>query len=1104
MLHHAPTAEDRAALAWVHSVADRVAPVKIDASFDASCLHDADVLWVHAPDAEAGAIWSPSEAVLTGLRAYVEQGGRMLCTNHAALLPHALDIEAQRPEVRTIEIRDRGFGRAYGFHSFRSHPLLADFFGGVEVWYPDKDRTEARVGYFDDAWPGNGRVIGIEKTYITLLQQHRLLIEHEAGQGRILSVGAFVHLARPNHRAAQLRHFLTQAFAYLNQPRDEHTPYWQPHGGAPAPFDGTSHPLPTPAPRTWTPKPYTNLALHRDPASDNFFDVAGRRCLMMGRERGGLDEVWVHPFRLLKNLEVGIVEGSSLHWLRDIPSRFEVRPEAITRTYRLGEGTLTETFFAAQHDPGGLLRFQAENTGPLELVLRFRTDFRWMWPYAPDTLGRLHYSYDTALHALRVHASDGDFYALFGGDLPPEHQLGGPFEKLDLPKDTLQGTPTGHHQLAQAFCYTLDASNAYTLHFAIAGSNQGQDEAEFTFRRLLTEPDRVYEEAGLHYAHLLAHGTMVTTPDETFNEAYRWAMVGTDRFWATTPGLGTGLMAGYGTTARGWHGGHAVSGRPGYAWYFGRDAAWACFAVNGYGDFERVRDQLDLFARFQDVMGKVFHEMSSSGVVHYDAADATPLYVILAAHYLRHAGDIDDLCMRWPSIQQAMRFLYATDTDEDGFIENTNVGHGWIEGGALFGAHTTLYLAGLWAQALREAAYLADVLGHDADAYRYRTDAADVVERIERDFWHEETQSYDYGKQRDGTFNPEQTILPAVLMHFRLLDPARVQSTLRAYASNGFSTDWGVRILPSESPLFNPQGYHYGSVWPLFTGWAALAEYAYGRGTQGFTHVMNNALGYRHWALGFIEEVLHGLWYEPGGVCAHQCWSETNVLHPIYAGLLGGEPDAPRHQLRLAPNVPLHWDTLHVENLHIGGTRLRLEMQRMPNETTYTFTRLEGPALTIAFAPVFPVGTCISEIHLNGQQHPGPDLNPNGMPIPPITFPLDDSVTVRFAHIGGIGMIPLVPQPEPGDASSGYRIIDAVLDGNAFTVTVEGRAGTTGRFQVRTFGPSVLSDTPVVVHPVRENGIIDLDVPFGKDASDYIRQTFTLHLSDAMTPTAND
>ena len=163
--------------------------------------------------------------------------------------------------------------------------------------------------------------------------------------------------------------------------------------------------------------------------------------------------------------------------------------------------------------------------------------------------------------------------------------------------------------------------------------------------------------------------------------------------------------------------------------------------------------------KYQDLAGKIFHEISTSGVVHYDAADATPLYVILAAHYLRASGDIGFIRESWNHVQKAMSFLYSTDTDQDGLIENTNVGHGWVEGGKLWGAHTTLYLASLWAQALKDAAYLANHLGEFDLARKYQNNYSDVIHIINNDFWNETKQFYYYGKLSDGNYNSEPTVL---------------------------------------------------------------------------------------------------------------------------------------------------------------------------------------------------------------------------------------------------------------------------------------------------------------------------------------------------------
>ena len=49
------------------------------------------------------------------------------------------------------------------------------------------------------------------------------------------------------------------------------------------------------------------------------------------------------------------------------------------------------------------------------------------------------------------------------------------------------------------------------------------------------------------------------------------------------------------------------------------------FALLHTGDFEKVRSMLYTFIRFQDLNGKIFHELATSGVVHFDASDATSL-----------------------------------------------------------------------------------------------------------------------------------------------------------------------------------------------------------------------------------------------------------------------------------------------------------------------------------------------------------------------------------------------------------------------------------------------------------------------------------------------
>jgi glycogen debranching enzyme len=354
--------------------------------------------------------------------------------------------------------------------------------------------------------------------------------------------------------------------------------------------------------------------------------------------------------------------------------------------------------------------------------------------------------------------------------------------------------------------------------------------------------------------------------------------VATDRFFVETPGLGSSLMAGFGTTRSGWDGGHVVSGRPGYAWYFGRDSVWTALAMLAYGDHRKVHSVLEFLGNFQDITGKIAHEITTSGHVHYDAADATPLYILLTGRYLRASNDRRFARREFPRLLKAVNFCFATDSDHDHLIENTNVGHGWIEGGPLFPSHAELYLNACWCSALEEAAFVAGSLKRRKEREKWMREATRVRRIINKDFWNQEEGFYSFAKNEDGTFNIHQTILATVAMYLGVLNHDKSVQCLQTFASDRFSTPWGVRMIARDDKLYNPEGYHCGSVWPLFTGWTALAELQHGLRDEALKHIKSSIELYNKFSLGFIPEVLHGEQCKPAGVCSHQAWSEALPL----------------------------------------------------------------------------------------------------------------------------------------------------------------------------------------------------------------------------------
>jgi glycogen debranching enzyme len=308
----------------------------------------------------------------------------------------------------------------------------------------------------------------------------------------------------------------------------------------------------------------------------------------------------------------------------------------------------------------------------------------------------------------------------------------------------------------------------------------------------------------------------------------------------------------------------------------------------------------------------------------------------------------------WPHVERALAFCLATDADGDGLIENARVGHGWTEGGPLGGAQVTLYLAALWRAALEGVARAADVLGEDraaADCWARAARAGDALETVFRDA---RRGVYALDRRRDGARTWTQSALHAVPLLLGAVAPLRMERWLDEVAGESFSAPWGVRLVAAGDRHYDPQSYHGGSVWPLFTGWVALAEYRAGRPDAGFRHLAANARLPFERQLGAFDEVLHGATGVAAGVCGDQAWSAAALVAPVVEGMLGAEPDAPSGRLGIAPALPEGWDWMELRGLRCGETALDVRVRRRGPRLAVRVRRTGGPPLWLTVAPWLP------------------------------------------------------------------------------------------------------------------------------------------------------
>jgi hypothetical protein len=158
---------------------------------------------------------------------------------------------------------------------------------------------------------------------------------------------------------------------------------------------------------------------------------------------------------------------------------------------------------------------------------------------------------------------------------------------------------------------------------------------------------------------------------------------------------------------------------------------------------------------------------------------------------------------------------------------------------------------------------------------------------------------------------------------------------LQQFAAATLDTDWGLRDVANDEPIYNGMSYHQGSVWPLFTGWAALAEYRANQSLAGYRMLTENARMTWLEDLGADTELLSGDFYVPmGRSTSHQLWSSAMVVIPALRGLFGLGVDALTKTITVDPHLPAEWDHARVRNVHIGDQVVDVIFKKTGDELT--------------------------------------------------------------------------------------------------------------------------------------------------------------------------
>ncbi|GAC1323519.1 MAG: glycogen debranching N-terminal domain-containing protein [Chloroflexota bacterium] len=374
--------------------------------------------------------------------------------------------------------------------------------------------------------------------------------------------------------------------------------------------------------------------------------------------------------------------------------------------------------------------------------------------------------------------------------------------------------------------------------------------------------------------------------------------------------------------------------------------------------------------------GKIMHELHTGELARlkevpfgrfYGSVDATPLFLVLGAEYLRWTGDLDLFRELKPHFEAAWTWIadYG-EIDKSGYIQYQShtapklsaaaltVGlfnQGWKDNalavvysdGTIVTDHPVAlaevqgyYFRALtlWAELYRT---MPESEGMRAEAAKLQARADALRERFNREFWMADKGYYAMALDKNHRHVDSITSNPGHCLWTRLIDDERAEQVVRTLMDDSMMTSWGIRTMASNEKAYNPFSYHDGSVWPFDNAIiaAGLKKYGYVEETQDVFDSLIDAsvyFEYRRW-----PEVYCGVSRAVGGVLARQpdasrpqAWS-AGAIFLFLQTILGIAPRPFSKHVDITPALPTCLTELVVENLCIAGGRLSLRLVRDGN-----------------------------------------------------------------------------------------------------------------------------------------------------------------------------
>jgi glycogen debranching enzyme len=416
------------------------------------------------------------------------------------------------------------------------------------------------------------------------------------------------------------------------------------------------------------------------------------------------------------------------------------------------------------------------------------------------------------------------------------------------------------------------------------------------------------------------------------------------------------------------------AGVPWFCTLFGRDSIIAASQILIL-DPTIAKETLIVLAQYQgtndndwrdEKPGKILHEIRLGEMArcneiphtpYYGTVDATPLWLMLYAEYYSWTHDRDTLDKLWPNALAAMEWIDRECAESNGYLayyqksERGLQNQGWKDSGNCIvdrhgkmaeGAITLCEVqAYVYSAKMRLSEIARNVQKEECLADAWERSAQDLKRRFNQDFW---VDDLDYlalaldgqGQQVDGISSN-----PGHCLQLDILTPDKAKSVAERLMAPDMFSGWGIRTLSSDSPAYNPIGYHTGSVWPHDNGLISIGLRATGQAEQALEVAQGLFDMIGHQPYHRPPELFCGYGRERGNpvqypvACTPQAWA-TGTVFQLIQMMINLVPNMESNQVRIIdPALPVCLHHLSVRNLRVGSTVLDVEFVREDMPDSY-------------------------------------------------------------------------------------------------------------------------------------------------------------------------